>query len=637
MSIDKTFAQTFTELWPAMLTAIGEDANPSSTIRPSLGDSLDLPPPDEDQPILSAPSAVGPPLKRLGEGGMGVVDRVEQRSVGRWVARKTARDDAGQRVLRRLMQEAWVTGFLEHPNIVPIYDIAEDAEGRPQILMREISGDDWERLLRSPDRVRERFSATDLLDWHLRVFTSVCNAVAYAHDKSIIHRDLKPENVMIGPFGEVWVLDWGLAVAVTNEHSSWIPRANQERRLAGTPRYMAPEMVLGAGHRLSKQTDVYLLGAILYQILTGQPPHDGSDLQNLLSKIPDFQASWPADAPARLCAIAEQALSPKPEDRQPSVDVLRAEVQRWLDTRRAEELADEAQAQVDALTVLLEEDTDRQRLYARFSAARFGFRQALREWSEHPTAEQSLHSVITTMIRWELDHDNPEAADSLLTELPDEQQALLSVETATLHEAHARDARRVARMRVDLDESVGVRTRIFVSFIVACCWIAFPVYSLVADTQVTWTGLFSGSVFIVTLFTALAVWARDSMSKSQLNRATVFTIIAVPIAQTISDISVYHAGGTPLDAYDARVIVWTTISIMYTATVVWRLFPSSIGYVLAATSNALWPEWRFHAMLAANLLLIINFAAVWLPLWVKVVRRDGVLYGRFRTPGPPQK
>jgi len=186
----------------------------------------------------------------IGEGGMGVVHLATQATLGRHVAVKTLRKGAGdEEAALRILREAWVTGALEHPNVVPVHDVGVDASGAPVIVMKRIEGRVWSHLMRDGAEITRRFGATDPLEWNLRTLVSVCNAVHFAHSRGILHRDLKPDNVMIGEFGEVYVLDWGIAVSLKDDPSGRLPCASQATDIAGTPHYMAPEMLLGDPQR----------------------------------------------------------------------------------------------------------------------------------------------------------------------------------------------------------------------------------------------------------------------------------------------------------------------------------------------------------------------------------------------------
>ncbi|MCA8995308.1 MAG: serine/threonine protein kinase, partial [Planctomycetaceae bacterium] len=155
----------------------------------------------------------------------------------------------------KFLYEAHITGDLDHPNIVPIHELGANDDGTLFYAMKLVSGTPWQDVIRERSRKE-----------NLEILMKVADAISFAHSRNIIHRDLKPENIMLGKFGEVLVMDWGLAIQLGRK---------EELTLGGTPAYMAPEM---ARHQISKigmQSDIYLLGAILYEIIAGYPPHPG--------------------------------------------------------------------------------------------------------------------------------------------------------------------------------------------------------------------------------------------------------------------------------------------------------------------------------------------------------------------------
>jgi len=244
-------------------------ANPRSTIEPAQRASADAMGRRALQELGAARDERGITSgldleQTIGEGGMGIVRLATQRSLGRKVAVKTLRPAARNEVATlRLLREAWVTGTLEHPNIVPVYDLGLDEDGSPIIVLKRIEGVEWGDIMRDANAARARYGAEDLLEYNLRILLQLCNAVSLAHARGVLHRDLKPENVMIGSFGEVYLVDWGIAVSLTADALGRLPLAVDQNEMAGTPYYMAPEM-LGALGKLSVRTDVYLLGAILH-------------------------------------------------------------------------------------------------------------------------------------------------------------------------------------------------------------------------------------------------------------------------------------------------------------------------------------------------------------------------------------
>src|SRR5690606_32209693 len=207
----------------------------------------------------------------LAEGGMGVIKLAEQGALRREVAVKTLRDTfLDDNFIARLKREARVTGLVEHPNIVPIYSLQVDERGSPLMVMKRIEGVAWRALIRNPAHPSKLVDPADPLGFHLNVLMKVADAVHYAHSRGILHLDLKPDNVMIGFFNDVYLVDWGVAVSTREEHRGFLPMADEVSEVLGTPAYIAPEMVDVANQPLTIKTDVYLLGAVLHEVLRSE-------------------------------------------------------------------------------------------------------------------------------------------------------------------------------------------------------------------------------------------------------------------------------------------------------------------------------------------------------------------------------
>ncbi len=245
-------------------------------------------------------------LSQLGEGGMGVVFEARQNHLDRVVALKMIRPErAGDPVARAcFFYEAVITAGLEHPGIVPVLEFGQAQDGRDFYAMKKAAGVPWSRVLRKKT-----------LEENLAVFDRVTDVAAYAHSRGILHRDLKPANVLLGDFGEVWVGDWGVAVARGADGTY------RHAHPGGTPQYMPPEMARGDAGSLGPQSDVYLLGAILLEMVTGRPPHPAGSAWDAILSAAANMCSMDSDHP--LMEVIRKALSETPADRYASVQELR--------------------------------------------------------------------------------------------------------------------------------------------------------------------------------------------------------------------------------------------------------------------------------------------------------------------------
>jgi serine/threonine protein kinase len=274
----------------------------------------------------------------IGRGGMGVVHRVHDTRLLRDVAVKTLfpRFAGERRWIDAFVEEAQIAGQLEHPGILPIHDLGFDAAGVPRITMKLVRGrslqawlaDEW-RAPGSPERLGEG----------LEIFAKVCDAIAFAHSQGVIHRDLKPANIMVGQFGEVYVMDWGLARRLGAGEMAGASAGSGSRRegAVGTRLYMAPEQALGKTEDQDERTDVFALGSVLFEIVTGEAPYarasacgKGAEAAGEGAYTNPEEALGGVTVSGHILRVIKKALARAKVDRYASAAELKAEVQRFL-------------------------------------------------------------------------------------------------------------------------------------------------------------------------------------------------------------------------------------------------------------------------------------------------------------------
>jgi len=285
--------------------------------------------------------------RQLARGGMASIVHAYDPVLGRHVAVKLLNPALVRQrgELEAFVREARVTAQLDHPNIVPVYELASGATGDfACFAMKLVEGESLaERFVRLGER---RLSAAELPGL-LDVLLKVCDGVSYAHSRGVLHLDLKPQNVMIGGWGQVYVMDWGIAVRCRRSPDGFLLPIEQHESVRGTFAYMAPEQLERELKGVDQRADVYGLGAIIYQLLTGHPPFDvrgddDTDVQRLREHVVADPLVGPQrqGIPPGLSRVAMRALAPEPEQRFSSVDELRSELEQlvrgggWFIARR---------------------------------------------------------------------------------------------------------------------------------------------------------------------------------------------------------------------------------------------------------------------------------------------------------------
>jgi serine/threonine-protein kinase len=562
----------------------------------------------------------------IGEGGMGVIRAATQVALGRGVAVKTLKPGRTERAAALdLLREAWVTGAIEHPNVVPVHYLQLDGSGVPVIVMKRIAGVEWSSLLGDAAEVDRRFGASDLLAWNLGILMSVLNALRYAHSRGVVHRDVKPSNVMIGDFGEVYLLDWGIAVSLVDDGSGRLPLAAHATVLAGTPHYMAPEM-LGRPESppISERTDVYLAGSVLFELIVGQPPHAGATAGAVFASVLASNPALPASAPPELVRICQRAMHAQPAERFESVEAMRLALQAYLEHRGSADLAARAAIRVDELLVVLAEppasDPDaeadrREAIYRLFDACRFGFHEALSVWPDNAEARAGLVRAVTAVAEYELRTSNPKAAVTLLGELaapPAELLARARADVATQARRHAE----LENLRSQHDPSTGSRTRTMMSLLVGVTFTVLPLINHAWGAQIAPDSYARDMVLAVATLIVLgsvAFWGRNSLLATTFNRQVVATgtfvfagHIMLALGASLLDVPIVHT-------QVFMIFYWSCVLSLLAIHLDRGLWPSAVVCFASFLLAANYPHLRFYAMSAGNLGFTINAFVRWSP------------------------
>jgi eukaryotic-like serine/threonine-protein kinase len=559
------------------------DASVSDTLDPrrarvEAAEQAALIAPDPDQ-VDPDYTLCGP----LGLGGMAVVWLAKQLQLDREVAIKCARDAHDGEAGLLLLREAMITGQLEHPNIVPVHALIGISDA-PAVVMKRLAGNTWDVLIREGQLSLER---------HLEIFGQVLNAVAFAHSRGVVHRDIKPGNVMIGEFGEVYLLDWGVARRLDDPPSDAI---------VGTPCYLAPEMAEG---HADARTDVFLLGATLHELLTGEPRHRGLSPLEVLYHAMNVEPYPYSGVPEELAAICNRACAREPDQRYQTANDLRGAIADFREHRAAWELSEAAEAELAQLSKVVGDRSVRNAdVQQRFVHARLGFEAALRVWPESPDAQAGLTRCLTVMIDYELECRRPEAALALLGALRTADHARVA-RVRALEDELVRERERLHEMERDRDPRVGApdRTRAYRMMAIA---------TLVLTSGLSMQRLWSSGLtppstrrlalvgaFVLVVMGAIIGWWRKRGSWNFINRRIAeiaLSTVAVSFASRLSgywlharaeqvlvaDALILGLGGATMAAYH-RAGPWLA-GVSFSVALMGTLWPSAVDEMFIALS-----------------------------------------------------
>jgi hypothetical protein len=564
----------------------------------------------------------------LGQGGMGVVKLARQVSLDRPVAVKMLKPTSSVHEAEALLAEAWLAGSLEHPGILPIYALSLGADGKPFVVMKRIEGVTWGKLLAGEADLETYAPGRTRLESHLRIAMQLCNAVHFANSRGVVHRDLKPDNVMLGRFGEVYLVDWGIATA-----------AGPTTQFAGTPAYMAPEMVGGAGAQLSGRTDVYLLGAILHEVVTGKPPHVRPSTPEMFESVLRSTPMLPANVPGELAELIRRCMARAPEARPGSALEVRQALEQFLEHQGSRELVEQSEARAAEFSRLVSDAApDAVQVGRLFSECRFGLQQALRVWADNPEARRALARITMEMIRFELAHGSVRAAQTLLADLDAPPKELLDAVSAAQNAEldRARELERLHRLAESLDPLTGSVMRMVTAAMLGVIWASAPIVGLFfyrANPQYDET-LGAVPISLLSLLTLFVMVRRTPLSRrTPLNEKIAHLLSFALVVQAAGLLYLrFGLGGIGGHVVPVLLVYWGLISGAVASVLVKEVWPTSVGFGLMAIASVQWPEWRYVLGAFANVGLIINLFVMFLSQQRQLEARAAA--ARAAPPGP---
>ena len=551
---------------------------------------------------------VGP---TIASGGMGSVAVARQVSLDRDIAIKLAHSGSPRNTLA-LLEEARFAGRLQHPNIVPVYDLGIDAGNNLVLLMKRVEGGTWgEQLAQRPAPDDPQWS-----DWvaaQIAVLLQVCHAIAFAHANGVVHRDLKPINVMIGHFGEVYVLDWGIALELVDADGHPIVHPVDPDRVVGSVAYMAPEQAGVEPGGVTAQTDVFQLGAMLYQVLSGKPPFARKTVdESVLAMCACAPAPLPDDVPAELAAICQNALAKSPAQRTQTVADFARELARYLQRRPSLSLTKASLATLAQLRQAADSGATLDELYALFGQTRFGLQQALVAWPENAEAAVGLQATFAVTTAALLDRGSLTMAQTLYRELRAPEPAL----TAKLHalqQAEREKAAEVQRLQAfarDHDKAFGSASRrvlmrtngiVFaLMFGMGQVWVSNG-WSHITHRDILWSGALAAAVI-----GGVSYFWRAQLAATAVNRQLISVALGMAVVGEVFRVIVAWQGMAVPEIQVLDLCIYALTGATMAAMFGYRLLWMSALFALAAAVGVVYPQWLLGLTGAAL------FAAFWM-------------------------
>lgn len=546
----------------------------------------------------------------LGSGGMGVVHNGQQLSLPRQVALKSVRGDASIASQRELVREARVMALLEHPNIVPIYALRH-VGGKPTIVLKKIVGEKWS------DRI-----ANEGLEWNIGVLLKVLDAVRFAHSCGILHRDLKPSNVMVGEFGEVYVLDWGSAVSVREEHRGLLPMTSEIVKPHGSASYMAPEMLFPEWAPIAEPTDVYLLGAILYEIVMGRPPHSAETLSEAYCKVANSQPVYSTDLSQELVALLQRSMRREPGQRFPSVDAFKSALVDFLEHRDSRELMVRGQLLLDGLREKCSSpgSVKRDEVYHIYRRCKFSLQESLRTWPENEEAGSALAECGELVVDYELARGEPAAAASLLAELGITDGSRAEAVEDALRQRNEKAAE-AEYLRKDADFNLDAGTRGVVMAGIGLLWAFVPLLLVVTVPETSYRSQSAAHLGFLAVCAFASTRGAAWLDSTATNRGLFRIVLCGGLSAIAVNCGSWMMGVPAEQAQVYHLFVFFVCGLATMVTIDWRAWPSALVFFVAFLIGARWPALCLFAMSAGNAVLAANAFMIW-----RDAEDDGTVY-----------
>jgi serine/threonine-protein kinase len=573
-----------------------QGAGASVTVRAPSGARVDT--------VLSDLSAEVELQQRLGAGGMGEVFLGRQRSLQRLVALKRPHDAQGANAL---VAEAQLSGALEHPHIVPVHALGRGDDGRPLLMMKRVEGHTLQKLIDEPSHPLWQALVTrsgDRVAAIAEVLSRVADALQFAHERGVIHRDLKPENVMIGAHGEVYLLDFGVAL---DDVGRQLPPA-----MVGTPAFMAPELLSGDPKQVDARTDVFLLGATLHAALTGTHRHAGKSLLAVLTSAATCApVVYGREVPEGLAALCNRATALDPKARPATAAQFRDELAIAMRQRGSVALARELEARLDGLgRASTGAEWSEPAAWELLLECRFGLSRALAEHPQNEVARTTLRRVQRAMIEAHLHRGDVDSAQTVLASLSPADPGLAAriddakkrrseshaFEVFGRNEAKERDLRPARAGIVALVAGVTVAGAVMYS-------------SLATSDSIQMNVVLRFDLLVLAVLGLLLAIFRKRLHATRIGRGITATLFLSLGATTLVD-AIGAIEGLP----PSQVVPFTLVPLALGMSVAGlhygRLFYGSAAIVVAGAGSALiWPQ-HIGAVMPTTVLLA-NLLAGW--------------------------